>query len=184
MHLHLVHPGRRQPALEFGSGTLHHAGELERFPLDLNGSHAACYIFTLRTEDSDSSNSKFVTLNYVEEHTPIVDSFTYDLTADSEHAFIYWEATGADEVNITYLKYGTGNTEIVFTQDQGLDPDMRGVDIPIRLPLFTEQGAGYYIVNVEFANQYGTTTKTFVVSVSDPNVEPPPPGGGTDGPPL
>jgi hypothetical protein len=156
-----------------------------QFPLDLNGTHAASYVFTLRAEDSESSDSKFVTLDYVEAHDPIVNSFSVDLTAEYEHASIYWDVTAADTVNISYQKFTITNPEIVFTEDQGLDPDERGVDIPIRFPLFTEQGAGHYFVNVEFVNQYGTNTKTFVVTVSDPNVlEPPPPGGETDGPPL
>jgi hypothetical protein len=60
---------------------------------------------------------------------------------------------------------------------------MRGVDIPIRHPLFNEQGEGYYVVYVTFVNQYGSTTKYINVYVKDPNVVEPPPGGDTDGPP-
>ena len=157
-----------------------------QFPLDLNGTHAASYIFTLRAEDSESSDSKFVTLEYVEAHDPIVNSFSVDLTAKYEHASIYWDVTAADTVNITYQKFDLTQPIIVFAEDQGLDPDDGGaINIPMRFPLFTEQGAGHYFVNVQFVNQYGSNTQSFVVYASDPNVVEPPPGGeGTDGPPL
>jgi hypothetical protein len=153
-----------------------------QFTLDLDGTHTASYIFTLRAVDADSSTSKFATLDYVEARDPIVDYFTND----HEHTSIYWEAEGADHVNILYRKDGFGDTEIVFTKDQGLDPVDGFIDIPIREPLFAEQGGRllHRLCGIPQPVRFDHKELLGLCEKKPNTVVPTPPPGDTAGSPL
>ncbi len=155
--------------------TLGNATGSTQFPMDLNGSHATQYLFTLTaTDDEGNTATKTENLAYDATPEPILHQFNISKIdgETAQTATLSWDVEGADSITISYSQVdGSGMTQLAT------DPDVASVGataLDLTQDIFTVAGAGTYLITIEFTNQYGTTTRTFFAWLYDLS------GGGGD----
>ncbi len=156
--------------------TLGNATGSTQFPLELNGSHATQYLFTLTaTDDEGNTDTKLKNLTYDATPEPILHQFNISKAngETAQTATLSWDVEGADSITISYSQIdGSGMTQLAT------DSDVAGVGataLDLTQDIFAVVGAGTYLITVEFTNQYGTTTRTFFAWLYDLS------GGGSGG---
>ncbi|MCF6211580.1 MAG: hypothetical protein L3K24_13140 [Gammaproteobacteria bacterium] len=155
--------------------TLGNATGSTQFPMDLNGSHATQYLFTLTaTDDEGNTATKTKNLAYDTTPEPILHQFNISKIdgETAQTATLSWDVEGADSITVFYSQVdGSGMTQLAT------DPDVASVGataLDLTQDIFTVAGAGTYLITIEFTNQYGTTTRTFFAWLYDLS------GGGGD----
>jgi len=126
-----------------------------QFPLDLNGSHASSYLFTLTATTSAGSAAASILINYDETPAPVVNSWS--VFKEEISTSVYWDTEGADTVSIGYVNNG-GDPQAATILAADISADF-GVQL-INAVLIPD---GSDIVLI-FTNQYGTTYKQFPFS--------------------
>ncbi len=142
--------------------TLGNATGSTQFPMDLNGSHATQYLFTLTaTDDEGNTATKTENLAYDATPKPILHQFNISKIdgETAQTATLSWDVEGADSITISYSQVdGSGMTQLAT------DPDVASVGataLDLTQDIFAVAGAGTYLITIEFTNQYDTTTRTF-----------------------
>ena len=142
-----------------------------QFPLELNGSHANEYQFTLLAETVDGGVDSITrTLPYDtgEPYIYKADSWQDFSDENVQAAALSWEVEGADSLQIWAGIYDDVEPLLLYEDN---DPPQTG-DVAINTveSIFSSLGAGQHSVVLLFTNQYGTSEARVDVSVYDPNL--------------
>lgn len=130
-----------------------------RFPLELNGAHAAQYDFVLTASSPAGEVFESVIVDYDESPAPIINSLSFWIEESSDHQTLnlnlFWDTNGADWVDIGYLSSGGApGSETLFVTDYdaniGFLDDVDVTAIPTDSDLI-----------IIFRNQYGDTYRQF-----------------------
>ena len=134
-----------------------------QFPLDLNQTHASQYAFTLTATTPDNVATQVVNLAYDETPAPVIhqNNLTFASDGTTLTATISWDMDGADSISISYSQSnGSGKTQLAADSDAAL---VGATVLDLTRDILNGSGEGAYLIDVEFTNQYGTTTRTFSV---------------------
>ncbi len=140
-----------------------------RFPLELNGSHADSYLFTLSAENIDGEETvRTLTLDYVTAPAPIIHrAGKWQTFANQDQkATIYWEVEAADRLRIVYSPY-LGGEETLLLEESDIPQDGATVIDPVQ-SILPVSGPGYYRLTLEFVNQYGSSSRDVYIAAYEP----------------
>ncbi len=149
-----------------------------QFPLELNGSHADEYQFTLIAETVDGGEDRIVKVLQYGDGKPVIHSADVWQDASDENvqaATLSWEVEGADSIQI-WVGINDDVSPLLLLEDN--DPPQTGATVidtvQKLLPFLGEWcdncGAANLPVTLLFTNQYGTSEATVYVSVYDPRL--------------
>ncbi len=136
-----------------------------RFPLELNGSHADSYLFTLSAESIDGGEAvRTLTLDYVAAPAPIIHRAGkwQTFANQNQQATIYWEVEAADRLRIVYAPY-LGGDETLLLEESDIPQDGAIVIDPAQ-SILPVSGPGYYRLTLEFVNQYGSSSRNVYIA--------------------
>lgn len=142
-----------------------------QFPLELNGSHADEYRFTLLAETVDGGmDSLGKTLPYDSGKPYIYKADSWQDFSDEnvQAAALSWEVEGADSLQIWVGIYDDVLPLLLYEDN---DPPQTG-DIAINTveSIYPALGSGRHTVILQFTNQYGTSEARVDVGVYDPSL--------------
>ena len=166
--------------------TLGNNSGVVQFPLELNGSYADVYQFTLLAETNEGGiDSKVVELQYGDAK-PVI--YSADVWQDASNknvqaATLTWEVKGADSINIWVGIYDDVSPVLLL---EDYDPPQTGaavINTVQELLSFLVDWCGdcsyaNLPVTMQFTNQYGTSEVTVYVTVFDPSLFDSAPTGG------
>jgi len=126
-----------------------------QFPLDLNGSHADQYRFTLLAESAEPYIHK-------------VDSWQDFSDGNVQAAALTWEVEGADSLQIWVGIYDDVSPVLLYEDN---DPPQTGsIAINTVESILPNLGEGQHAVTLLFTNQYGSSEGRVDVGVYDPSL--------------
>jgi len=123
-----------------------------QFPLDLNGSHAESYVFTLRASSEGGETTENLTLAYDDTPAPFANDIAIYIKGTI--ATIYWSSEGADTVSVGYVAKGGLPQNAVF-----IDSDIPA-EAGVTLMDTSAINENSDIV-IAFYNRYDTTYKQY-----------------------
>jgi hypothetical protein len=130
-----------------------------RFPLELNGMHAAQYNFTLTASSEAGEVFESVIIDYDESPAPVIKSVSYWNEESSDHQSqyltLFWDTEGADWVDIGFLASGgaPGSETLLITDH---DANTFGLDDVDVTPIPPDSD-----LIMIFRNQYGESYRQF-----------------------
>jgi len=147
-----------------------------QFPLEINGTRADSYLFTLLAETIDGDeNTALLELQYQTAPPPIIHETNswqvFSTTDGSLPITISWRVEAADSLRIyystPYYSIPAPNQRQLLLEQADI-PQEGATIIDLVPTIQSASGSGYYRLTLEFTNQYGSSEAVHFAGVYDP----------------